>query len=420
MNSANLIIAIALRHLISKKRQTLVAILGVAFGIAMFLFQGGLMSGFHQLFIEQTINTSANIRIYHEPSSARSSILSQTGAYQNHWIVIQNPKPKDEIIKVRAASEITRLLEKDERIEGVSPGLSAQAIFKSGVAQVSGRVVGVYIERENQLFNVEKNNIQGSIKRLQTVPNGIIIGSGLARLLGAQLNGNLIVIAPSGVSLEMKVIAINQTGITELDKSRAYVNIRNAQILLGVDHNFITDINIKLKNIEQSSQIAQELQKKWGYKALDWKEANANIFGIFRIQNLVTYLVISTILIVSGFGIFNILMMIIYEKFPDIAILQALGFTNKEIIKIFLTESLIIGVTGGVCGLGLGFLLQKIIGSIKMKVEGLVSIEYLKFNSSPAFFVFAFVFALAVTAIAGYLPARRAAKIDPIEILRSK
>jgi lipoprotein-releasing system permease protein len=357
MNSANLIIAIALRHLISKKRQTLVAILGVAFGIAMFLFQGGLISGFHQLFIEQTINTSASIRIYHEPSSARSSILSQTQAYHNHWTVIQNPKPKDEIIKIRAASEITRLLEKDERIEGVSPSLSAQAIFKSGTAQVSGRVVGVYIEKENQLFNVEKNNIEGSIKRLQTVPNSIIVGSGLAQLLGARLNDNLIVIAPSGVSLEMKIVGINRTGITELDKSRAYVNIRDAQILLGVDHSFITDINLKLKDIKESSGIAAELQKKWGYKALDWKEANANIFGIFRIQNLVTYLVISTILIVSGFGIFNILMMIIYEKFPDIAILQALGFTNKEIIKIFLTESLIIGVTGGVCGLGLGVLL---------------------------------------------------------------
>ncbi|MCS6904526.1 MAG: FtsX-like permease family protein [Bacteroidia bacterium] len=420
MKTSNLILSIALRHLFSKKRQTLVATLGVSFGIAIFLFQGGLMTGFQQLFIEQTINTSANIRIYQETSASRSSILSQASDYQNHWIVINNPKPKDEINKIRAASEIVRLLEKDKRIEGVSPSLSTQAIFKSGTAQVSGRIVGVHIEKENMLFNVEKNNIAGSIQQLQTIPNGIIIGAGLAQLLGVQLNDNIMVITPSGISLQMKVVAINKTGIVEQDKSRAYVNIRNAQILLGVDHSFITDINLKLKNIEQSSQVASELQKKWGYKALDWKEANANIFGIFRIQNMVTYLVITTILIVSGFGIFNILMMIIYEKFSDIAILKAIGFTSQEITKIFLAESLIIGTVGGIGGLGLGFLLQKIVGSIRMNVQGFISVEYLKFNTSPELFAFAFLFALLVTAIAGYLPARKAAKIDPIEILRSK
>lgn len=411
---------ISYRHLISKKRQTIIAMLGVMFGIAIFIFQAGLMTGFQKTFIDQTINTSANIRIYNESKTNRTPIISKIKKFKSYWIVVRNQKPKDELPKIKNAQSILKYLEKLPVIQGVSPNLSAQVIFKSGITQISGRVLGVNIQKENLLFNVEKYNVQGSITKLQTIPNGILLGEGLAELLNVKLNDNIVVLSSKGLSLEMKVVGINKSGITELDKSRAYINIRNAQKLLMVDNDYITDINIKLKDINQSQELAEKLQKLFDYKALDWKEANANIFSIFKIQNMVTYLIITTILIVSGFGIFNILMMIIYEKLPDIAILKAIGFKDKDIIYIFLSESLIIGLSGGIMGLVFGFMLQKIIGSIKMNVKGFVTLEYLQFNSSVTFYLFAFIFAIIVTAIAGYIPARKAAKTDPIEILRSK
>ncbi len=414
------VIRIALTHLFSKKRQTIVAMLGVTFGIAIFIFQAGLMSGFQTTFIEQTVNTTANIRIYNESNQNGPSIISQADTSMHKWFVVNNQKPKDEQPKVKNGYQIISILEKDPDVEGVSPFLGSQAIFKLGVAQQSGRVSGVDIVKENVLFGVEKNMTQGSIISLQTIPNGIILGSGLAELLGADMNDNMTVISPKGVQLEMKVVGINRTGLTEVDKTRAYINIRNAQKLLQVDGSYITDINIKLKNIDKAEELAKKYERKFGFRSLDWKEANANIFGIFKIQNLITYLIIASILIVSGFGIFNILMMIIYEKMGDIAILKAIGFKDRDIRKIFLTESLIIGFIGGLLGLLLGFTLQKIIGNIKMDIKGFISMEYLKFNSSPGFFIFAYIFALVVTAVAGYIPARKAARIDPIDIIRSK
>src|ERR1051326_7912822 len=414
------VIKIALTHLFSKKRQTIVAMLGVTFGIAIFIFQAGLITGFQSTFIEQTVNTTANIRIYNESNKISPPILSAVDTSSKKWFVVNNQKPKDELPKLRNGEQIISILEKDPEVEGVSPFLGSQAIFKLGVAQVSGRVSGVDIVKENALFNVEKNMVEGTIINLQTIPNGIMLGSGLAELLGAKMNDNMTVISPQGVELEMKVVGINRSGLTEVDKTRAYINIRNAQKLLQVDGDYITDINIKLKNIDKAEDLAKKYERKFGYRALDWKEANANIFGIFKIQNLITYLIIISILIVSGFGIFNILMMIIYEKMGDIAILKAIGFKDRDIRKIFLTESLIIGFFGGILGLILGFTLQKIIGNIKMDIKGFVSMEYLKFNSSPAFFVFAYFFGLIVTAIAGYIPARKASRLDPIDIIRSK
>jgi lipoprotein-releasing system permease protein len=413
-------IKIALNHLLSKKRQTIVAMLGVTFGIAIFIFQAGLMSGFQDYFIEQTVSTTANIRLYNESDKNRPSILSKLNDSNRVWTVVNNQKPKEQELKIKNGYQIIDILEKHPEVSGVSPFLGSQAIYKLGIAQQAGRVSGVDIVKENMLFDLAKNTIKGNIFSLQTIPNGIILGSELANLLGAKMNDNITVISPLGVSLEMKIVGIHNSGLVEVDKSRAFVSIRNAQKLLRVNGAYLTDINVKLKDFNRAEILAKEFERKFKIKATDWKTANANIFSVFKIQNMVTYLIIASILIVSGFGIFNILMMIIYEKMPDIAILKAIGYKDRDIMQIFLVESLIIGIIGGLLGLLLGFVLQQIVGNIRMNVKGFVSMEYLRFRSTPAFYMFAYFFALIVTAIAGYIPARKASKIDPIDIIRSK
>lgn len=415
------IMKIAFTHLLAKRRQTAVATLGVMFGIMVFIIQAGLITGFQGVFVEQTINTTAHIHIYNEPKKNRPSVLHHLFKDdQQKWIVISNQKPKDELNKIRNAWQIIDLLEKDPEVEGVSPFIGTQAILRAGIVQYGGRLAGVDIDKENLLFKVSEYMISGDINRLKTTNNGIILGSGLADKLAVNMNDNITVIAPNGTSLEMKVVGINRTGLTEVDKSRAYISIRNAQKLMGVDNSYLTDINIKLKNIDRSDDLSALYQTRFGYTAEDWKKANANIFGVFKIQNMVTYLIIVSILIVSGFGIFNILMMIIYEKMPDIAILKAIGYKDSDIKRLFLTESIVIGITGGVLGIVMGFISTKFLGSIRMNVQGFISMEYLPFNSSPIFYIFAMFFALASTALAGYFPARKASKVDPIDIIRSK
>lgn len=420
MKTRSPIFKIAATHLLAKKRQTIVAMLGVTFGIMIFIFQAGLMTGFQSTFIDQTINTTANIHIYNEPKKDRPSLIEQFGKDSADWIVIRNQKPKFELNKIKNGYQIISLLEKHPDIEGVSPFLGSQAILRAGIVQYGGRIAGIDVDKEDVVFHTSDYMIQGDLRKLNTINNAIILGEGLAQNLGVKMNDNLSLIAPNGTTLDMKVVGINRTGLTELDRSRAYISIRNAQILLGVDNSYLTDINIKLKDINKAEALANELENRFGYKAEDWREANANIFGVFRIQNMVTYLIITSILIVSGFGIFNILTMIIYEKMSDIAILKAIGYKNRDIKLLFITESLTIGIIGGLIGLAAGFVLTKIVGSIPLNIKGFVSMEYLKFNSSPVFYIVAFTFALIATTLAGYFPARKAANIDPVDIIRSK
>jgi lipoprotein-releasing system permease protein len=414
------LLRIAWVHLVGKKRQTVVAMLGVMFGVTVFIFQAGLLTGLQNYFIEKTVNTTAHVHIYNEVRTARPHVLTRYIDSTSRWIVVRNQKPRDEERKVKNGNQIIGLIEKDPRVEGVAPFLGLQGIFRFGMSQQAGTLAGVDIIRENTLFRVQENLIDGDMIRMETMPNGIILGSGLADKLGASVGNSIIVISSKGVALDMKVVAISKTGITLQDNTRAYISLRNAQRLLQQSGSYITDINVRLRDVDQAQAIAQEYQSKYGYRAEDWKAANANVFGIFRIQNLTVTFVIISILVVSGFGIFNILMTIIYEKMPDIAILKAMGYRDGDISRIFLIESLAIGSTGGLLGLLLGFITSKIVGMVPLNIQGFVSVQYLIINFNPIFYLAAFAFALVSTTVAGYFPARKAARFDPVEIIRSR
>ena len=145
---------------------------------------------------------------------------------------------------------IISLIEKDPEIAGVSPFLGTQAILRAGIVQYGGRIAGIDVDREDLVFHVSDYMVQGEINKLNTISNGIVLGEGLADNLGVKLNDNISVIATNGTTLDMKVVGINKTGLTEVDRSRAYMSIRNARILLNVDNSYLTDINIKLKDIK--------------------------------------------------------------------------------------------------------------------------------------------------------------------------
>ena len=414
------ILKIVYTHLTSRKRQTIVSMLGVTFGITVFIFQAGVITGLQDFFIEKTINSTAHIHIYQDKNQKSPPVLQKIYTADETWISVPNIKSKNELPKLKRGLQIVRILESYPDVTGVSPSLSTQAIFKIGVADVSGIISGVNIRKENQLFDLEEDMVNGSIIRLETVNNGIILGSGLSESLGTTLNDNITAVSPDGVALQMKVVGIIDTGLQELDNSRAYSSIRNAQKLMNVTGSYITDINIKLQDVDQAAILADEFQSRFGYTAEDWKEANESIFSVFRIQNIVTYLVIISILLVSGFGIFNILSMMIYEKMNDIAILKSIGYTDIDIRNVFLLEALIIGFLGGLIGLVIGFVISWITSIIPTNIEGFVSSEYLSINFDPLFYLLAFAFGLVATGIAGYLPARKASKIDPINIIRSQ
>ncbi|MDH5415381.1 MAG: FtsX-like permease family protein, partial [Flavobacteriaceae bacterium] len=206
----------------------------------------------------------------------------------------------------------------------------------------------------------------------------------------------------------------------DIDAIQSFANLKTVQRILGEAENYITDINVKLHDIDLAYPLSQKIEQQFDLKAVDIKTANAQFETGTTIRNLITYAVSITLLIVAGFGIYNILNMLIYEKMNDIAILKATGFSGKDVELIFMSQAIIIGLVGGVIGLIIGYILSRIIDNIPFATEALPTVETFPINYNPWFYVIGITFAMMSTFLAGYLPSQKAKKIDPVTIIRGQ
>jgi lipoprotein-releasing system permease protein len=311
-------------------------------------------------------------------------------------------------------------LKKDKNVKAALPQIKTQIFYIAGSIEIGGNLTGIEPLSEAQYFNLGDYIIEGSAKALEHTDNAILLGAGIAERMSLQIGDRVQVSPIEGGLFTLKVVGIYQSGVADIDAIQSFTTIKTIQRILGKPNNYITDINVKHHDIEQALPMAQNIEKQFNLRAIDIKTANAQFETGTTIRNLITYAVSFALLIVAGFGIYNILNMLIYEKMNDIAILKATGFSGKDVQFIFMSQAVIIGLVGGLLGLLIGWVLAKIIDTIPFNTEALPTIETYPINLNPWFFVIGFSFALASTFLAGYLPSKKAKKIDPVKIIRGQ
>ncbi|MGN6569146.1 MAG: ABC transporter permease, partial [Flavipsychrobacter sp.] len=345
---------IAITYLSARKKQTLVAALGVTFGISMFIFMQSLMKGTNDYFEKSSFSTTPHIRLYNENKVADTHLMDNFFKDKSTKILI-NPKQIQENQGLTNPYGIINEVKKIPQVVAVTPQVTANVLYNSGSVQISGTVAGVNIVQEDKMFDMKSNMIDGDFHDLDRVNNGILIGKGIADKLSLHVGDALTVRAATGNPMIMRVIGIYATTIKQIDETKSYVNITQAQNMLGKDRSYVTDIKINLKDYNNAPPIARELEVLTGYKAEDWVQANEQIKAAFKIRAVILNSVIGVILLVAGFGIYNILNMTIYEKIKEIAILKATGFTGPSVVSIFLQQAIYIGLMGAVLGIIIGF-----------------------------------------------------------------
>jgi lipoprotein-releasing system permease protein len=260
----------------------------------------------------------------------------------------------------------------------------------------------------------------GRLEDLLANRDGIIVGKGLARKLNVTVGDRLVITTPEGFTRMLKIVGIFQMGLGVVDNVRTYANLSLVQTLMQQNQSYITDINVKLRDRTQAKALAGELQKVVPYKLEDWETANATFLTGNKIRDIIAYSVSVTLLIVAGFGIYNILNMTIYNKMKDIAILKAMGFAGGDVRSIFMIQSLAIGFGGSLLGLVIGYSLSLLISKAPFDGGDFISLDHFPVDFNPSFYLIGIVFGVLTTAFAGYMPSRKAAHIDPIEILRGQ
>lgn len=410
----NLHAEIAWSHLRSRRRQTLVSLLGVVLGVAFFLAVSSLMRGSERDLVARLVDTAPHITVYDEfraPPPQPAAMSFPDGAVQ-----LRGVKPRAERRGIRQYKQKLDLV---DAIRGVkaAPILAGQAIFSFAGRDEAVTLSGIVPARMKGVSRIEEDIVAGTLDAVDVNPSGIIIGQPLARKLSLDMGDTVTVVSPAGNVRAMKIVGLFQTGNAGYDESQTFAQLTRVQALMNrpsVANTFV----VRLDDAYRASTVATQIERLTGYKSVSWQEASKDLMDALTIRNVIMYSVVSAILLVACFGIYNVISTVVLEKTRDIAILKSMGFHARDIRRIFVIEGALIGIGGSVLGVAAGSLMMRAASQVEFKAPGFTETIRLPIYWGADQFMLAAGAAILAAVFAAWLPARKGGRVQPVDILR--
>lgn len=408
---------ISIRYLISHLRQTLVCIAGVTISVSMFIIMDSMMQGFTDKFIIETVESSGHVVVHDEPRETETKILEQAYKDPNAILITEGIKPREQIKKIKNPTGLLATIRRMPHVVAATSVVTGDAVISYGARTYAFQVHGVEPLEQTKVTTIGEKVTHGAFDRLKSSSDGIVLGRGIAQTIGARIDDSITITSSSGGRTFAKVVGIFDTGVTPVDYSRAYMQLNAAQTLLD-KKSIVNEIVVRLDDYQLAREVALQIEAICGYKVYSWQEANENFLKIFKIQTIITFFITGSLLVVAAFGVLNILIMAVLERVNDIAILKSFGLSRADITQIYLFQGAVIGLIGSTIGLTIGKFAVEGLRRIPIQVEGLVKSDGLLMSEHPRQYLMAFVGSLIVVMLAAVYPASRAARYDPVEVIR--
>jgi lipoprotein-releasing system permease protein len=404
---------IALAHLRTRRRQTLVSVLGVALGVGVFVSISGMMHGFQSYFLSQIIETNPHIVMSDEvrrPAPQPLELLAGPDAA----VEVRRILPRDPVRGIYGAGAILDALSRTPGLHA-APSLKGQMILRRAGRDYAISVTGIDPLREVRVTSLSRDMVAGRIEALAGQQDGIVLGRSLANRMGAVLGDTVVASAPGGEAA-LRIVGLFHTGLEQQDLGIGFINLARQQGLQKRDR-VVNEIHVRLDDITQTRAVAAAMEGRWGFKTAPWEETYRRILDVFVLQNAIIYTTTGSILVVAAFGIFNIISTVVLEKARDIAILRSIGITGRTVVTVFILEGLAAGVLGAAAGCLLGWAMAT--GLTYIPAPGASTPgETLRVVQSVRSYGTACLIALLSALAASWLPARRAARTDPLLVIR--
>lgn len=413
-------IYLAIQQLLARKKQTIFIMLGIFIGIMGYVIISSMIIGVQRFLIDQVIQNDAHIRI-----KARDELIDSkeitSRLFSEEEVVRWLKPPKGQ----RGSQNISyphgwfEKLENNPNVVVFMANLSVQVIIRRNNKGIACVLVGTNPFKHTRITSIQENMQIGNFTDIGTAGNRIILGDGILKKLGADVNDIVMISVARGEPEPFRIVGTFHIGIPQMDESIGYAPLSAVQKINGSSGQ-ITDIAVKLTDPELSTSLASE----WNFLGKDhvetWQEKNEQFLSAFKVQDFMRFMVSGSILLVAGFGIYNILSIVINQKKREIAILRSLGYDSKDILELFMVQGIIMGIGGGVLGLLFGFLLTFYLSSIQIYPENLVKKGKIPFAFDLSIYITGFFLAIFSSALASLIPSYKAAKLTPIEIIRSE
>ena len=400
------------RYLRTKQKQafisliTVLSIAGVTVGVMALIVVIAVMTGFEY--------------------DLKSRILG----VESHIVIMRHNVPFSDY------RNILEHVENTDGVEAATPFINSQVILRSSLS-LSGAVLrGIDPDSADRVIkNLDKvslKNLKETDQRKSTsiAMPAIILGKELAKNLGVMQGDPVYLISPRGMispighiptMKRFKMAGLFESGMYEYDRSLAYMHIKDAQKILRMGDS-VNGIEVRVNDIYNARNIAGRIVKELGFQywARDWMQMNQNLFSALKLEKTVMFIILALIVLVAAFNIASTLIMMVMEKTKDIAILKAMGATDKSIRKIFVFKGIVIGSIGTILGVCLGFILCTVLKYYQfIELPGDVYyITTLPVKLELLDVVIIASAAMAISFLATLYPARQASKLDPVEAIR--
>ncbi|MGP8321555.1 MAG: ABC transporter permease [Methanosarcinaceae archaeon] len=378
---------IALRHLTSRRRQTIFSVLAVGLAVMLLMWSQAMMVGFTDEMYSKTVD----------------SMMPH---------VTVEPQESDDYIHLYR--KLMEDINKIDGVVGVSPVLTGPATFEYKDKNKNVVMQGIRIEAHDSVMYINDNIIEGSFRDLEVSPNSVVVGDALAEKLDVEIGDTIDASFPEANPASLKVVGIYNSG-TSMDKTLAFTSLSTVQDFLGVS-NVVTTILVRGDNRERAQAISEEIDIL-GYPASGWKETNPEIIQTLNLEGTSNKITLGLIIIIASFGIVSTLFMVVMEKTREIGMLMAMGVSRRSIMIIFVMESGILGLLGALIGVILGAAFAIYMGSYEYEMETMAGITSIPFVVRIQDAVIIVLFTFLLNLLAGIYPASRASKLKPVEAI---
>lgn len=392
---------IAISFLRDGRAQSLMITLGVAVGVAVIVFVTALIQGLQANIIERTLGTQAHIRLL-SPDEINQVQMPPSGTMH----LLLEDKRAQRLRSINNWQQVSATLDKMPSLTAVSPVVSGPAFARRGEALESVVLVGIDLKRYTQIIPLGQYLLNG---RLRVGADDAVIGSLLAKDLGLQVGNKLRLQTGQQNSVVVSIAGIFELGVRELDSRYVYLDLKQAQSLLGLPGG-VTVIDLTVSDIFEAQNIAAQVERLTSLQADSWIKTNAQLMNALSAQSLSTNMIIVFVGISVAFGIASVLSVSVVQRTREIGIMRATGATQNQILRIFLIQGAVFGLLGSVFGSAVSYALVWVFNTFG---PGLFYIPI------PASLItVAMVLATLTGVIAAAVPSRRAAALDPVVAIR--
>jgi len=396
---------LAARYLLASRVHTVLTLGGVAAGVAVYIFISALIGGLQKDLVKQVIGSVSQVTL--EPAEETARPLSAMGGAPGGGTTLTRAqRVVDREPKLRGWRPLVAVLDREPGVTAVSPVCSGPGFAIRGQQIQPIAIRGIDPERANRIGNLAGKMVSG---RYDLSGQNCVIGTELARLLGVRLKDKVRTRSGKGRERVFSVAGIFDAGIVEVNTRSFLVSLPNAQRLLDLVGS-VTAVEMKVENVFEADTVATRLAGTTGLKAESWMTQNRDFLVGLRAQNMTSTIIRLFVMVAVAFGIAAVLAVLVVQKSREIGILKSMGARTRTVMLIFIFYGLLVGS----CGAMFGSILS----------EGLLwtfsRVPELTFHIPPArdYFLEALAVSLTASTLAALVPARRAARLDPVEVIR--